>query len=287
MDFKGFVGFSSLVVVIVFAGCASPAGSSPSVSDTPAVAASATQAASATPATQEDTTTNVAPYDQQAVGALSQMGDYLRSLSQFEVRADSSTDLVLDNGQNASYLHHTVIKVRRPNRLRADISGSRRDRGIVYDGRDFVIFNTGDKYFSRNPAPPTIDGLVQELATTYNIETPLADLFYWGNGKVDDLALTSAQNLGLERVEGHWCTHYAYRQSGIDWELWIEKGSRPLPCRMVITDVSQASRPRHEVTYQWNTHVSFGPGTFMWRPLAGSHQIELKPATGSPLQEAQ
>ncbi|WP_178392241.1 DUF2092 domain-containing protein [Burkholderia sp. SRS-W-2-2016] len=228
-----------------------------------------------------------APKDQAAIDALTGMGDYLRSLPQFEVRADSATDLVLDNGQNASFLHHTVLKVRRPNRMRADVTGSRKDRGIVYDGRDFTIFNLGEGYYSRNPAPATLDALVRELATTYNIDTPLADLFYWGNGKLDELALTSAQTLGLERVDRRWCTHYAYQQSGVDWELWLEQGDHPLPCRMVITDTTQVSRPRHDVTYHWNTHPSFAASTFDWRPPAGSHRIELKPATAAPLQEAQ
>ncbi|MDR5809275.1 DUF2092 domain-containing protein [Caballeronia sp. LZ019] len=225
--------------------------------------------------------------DRSATEALSRMGDYLRSLPKFEVRADTSTDLVLDNGQNASYLHETVLDVQRPDRARAEVLGSRKPRGIVYDGRDFVIFNQGEGYYSRNPAPPTLNGLVHELATVYNIEMPLVNLFYWGNGKVDELVLTSAQDLGLEKVNARWCTHYAYRQQGVDWELWVERGSRPLPCRMVITDTTQESRPRHAVTYHWNLLPAFKASTFVYRPPPGAHSIELKPAFDSPLQEAQ
>ncbi|MDR5740002.1 DUF2092 domain-containing protein [Caballeronia sp. LZ016] len=222
-----------------------------------------------------------------AMGALTDMGDYLRSLPKFEVRADTSTDVVLDNGQNASYLHRTVLDVQRPNRARAEVMGSRKPRGIAYDGRDFVIFNEGEGYYSRNPAPPTLDGLVRELATVYNIEMPLVDLFYWGNGKVDELVLTSAQDLGLEKIDARWCAHYAYQQRGVDWELWLERGARPLPCRMVITDTTQASHPRHTVTYHWDLHPAFKTSTFAYRPSPSSHAIELKPATDSPLQEVQ
>jgi hypothetical protein len=184
-----------------------------------------------------------------AVDALGRMGTFLRSLPQFEVSADSVTDAVLDSGQNVGFLHHTDLEVRRPDRLRADISGNARDRGIVYN--------------------------------------PLADLFYWGNGKEDELALQSAQFIGLERVDARWCNHFAYAQSGVDWELWLESGSRPLPCRMSITDTTQVSRPRHEVTYHWNLRPLFRAGTFDFSPAAGAHAIELKPAQTSPFEEAQ
>lgn len=44
------------------------------------------------------------------------------------------------------------------------------------------------------------------------------DLFYWGSGKTDDVVLTSAQFIGLERVDSRWCNHYVYQQSGVIYE---------------------------------------------------------------------
>jgi hypothetical protein len=160
----------------------------------PASAAAATSAATAQPERQ-----------QQAIDALSSMGSYLRSLSRFDVTTTSATDAVLDSGQTVAFLHETDLKVERPNRMRADITGSRNPKGLIYDGRTFTIFNTAEGYYSKNPAPATIDLLVRELSTAYNIDTPLADLFYWGNGKVDDVTLTSALFIGLERVDTRWC----------------------------------------------------------------------------------
>jgi hypothetical protein len=160
----------------------------------PASAAAATSAATAQPERQ-----------QQAIDALSSMGSYLRSLSRFDVTTTSATDAVLDSGQTVAFLHETDLKVERPNRMRADITGSRNPKGLIYDGRTFTIFNTAEGYYSKNPAPATIDLLVRELSTAYNIDTPLADLFYWGNGKVDDVTLTSALFIGLERVDTRRC----------------------------------------------------------------------------------
>ncbi|WP_322043467.1 DUF2092 domain-containing protein [Paraburkholderia sp. J67] len=225
--------------------------------------------------------------DAHATDALDAMGRYLRTLHRFEVDADTSTDVVLDSGQNAALLRHTVLKVKRPDRLRADITGNGNLRGMLYDGRQFTIYNQKKGFYARRDAPPTLDGLVQDLAQNWHIETPLADLFYWGNGKQDDLSLGAAQTIGVEKVDTRSCTHYAFRQPGADWELWIETGRRPLPCRMIITDTSQTSRPRHEVTYHWKLNPVFAPSTFVFHPHAGMRQIDLKPADRPPYEEAE
>ncbi|MDE1179002.1 DUF2092 domain-containing protein [Paraburkholderia sp.] len=248
----------------------------------PAVgAASSAMAASATPATP-------APERQkQALDALNAMGVYLRSMARFEVDANSATDAVLDSGQTVSFLHRTVLKVARPDRLHAEIYGARGARGLVYDGRAFTIFNTGNRYYSRNPAPPTLDGLVRELSTVYNIEVPLADLFYWGNGKVDDAALTSALFIGLEKIDSRWCNHYAFQQNGVDWELWLQSGTHPLPCRMAIVDTTQDARPRHVVTYHWKVNPDFAASTFSYRPPADAHAVPMRPVAQSPYQQGE
>ena len=226
--------------------------------------------------------------DQQAIDALNAMGVYLRTLRRFEVNAETSTDVVLDKDQNAALLRHTVLKVKRPDQLRVEITGNGNVRGLVYDGREFMTFNEKKGFYTRNDAPPTLDGLVRELANTWRIEAPLAELFYWGNGKDDNAAITAAQVLGVEKIDTRWCTHYAFQQRGADWELWIEQGRRPLPCHLVVTDTTQPSRPRHEVTYHWNLVPSFAASTFAFHPKAGAKQIELEPAAARPsFEEAQ
>jgi hypothetical protein len=221
----------------------------------------------------------------EAIDALSKMGTYLRSLTRFEVVADTQTDAVLDNGQIVTFLHRTDLKVVRPDRARADITGSRSTKGLVYDGKTFTIFNNSQGYYSTHSAPDTLDGLVRDLSSNYGIETPLADLFYWGNGKVDEATLPTALFIGLERVDTRWCRHYAYRQAGIDWEIWLQVGATPLPCRMSIVDTTAEERPRHVVTYQWTLKPAFPASTFSYRPSANAKAIELKPASRTPFKE--
>ena len=44
---------------------------------------------------------------------------------------------------------------------------------------------------------------------------PLVDLFYWGEQSADEKSLTSALFIGLDKVDGKWCNHYAYQQPGL------------------------------------------------------------------------
>jgi hypothetical protein len=241
----------------------------------------------AAPASGASGTPEIQARTQEVVDALSRMGKYLRSLARFEVVADTQTDAVLDSGQVVTFLHRTDLKVARPNRARADITGNRSSKGLVYDGRTFTIFNNAEGYYSTKSAPDTLDGLVRDLSSDYGIETPLADLFYWGNGKVDEVTLTSAVFIGLERIDTRWCRHYAYQQAGVDWELWLQAGAAPLPCRMSIVDTTRDARPRHVVTYHWTVEPVFPTSTFSYRPPANAKAIELKPASRTPFQEGE
>jgi hypothetical protein len=213
----------------------------------------------------------------QAVEALNKLGVYLRTLHSFRIDADSVTDAVLTTGQNVGFLHHTELQVERPDKVRAVITGSRAPKGLVYDGHSFVLFNDTHNYYSKVPAPPTIKQLIADADQKYGVELPLVDLFEWGQQSDDDKSLTSALFIGLDKIDGKWCNHYAYQQPGLDWELWIQSGSRPLPCRFVVTDTTQPSRPRHAINYHWNLDPKFDSATFTFHPRPGAQRIPLRP----------
>jgi hypothetical protein len=214
----------------------------------------------------------------QAVDALNRLGGYLRSLKRFRIVADSVTDAVLTTGQNVGFLHRTEMSVQRPDKLAVIITGSRAPKGLIYDGRTAVIFNDTHGYYSKVPAPPTIRQLITDADQKYGVQLPLVDLFYWGTQSDDEKALTSALFIGLDKVQGKWCNHYAYQQPGLDWELWIQTGPRPLPCRFVVTDTTQPSRPQHAVNYEWTLDPTFSATTFEFHPRAGDHEIPMRPA---------
>src|SRR5690348_5913704 len=52
--------------------------------------------------------------DPDAIAALDKMGAYLRTLDSFQIKTDTLTDAVLDNGQKVQFAGNADYKVRRP-----------------------------------------------------------------------------------------------------------------------------------------------------------------------------
>ncbi|MGC3963427.1 MAG: DUF2092 domain-containing protein [Rhodocyclaceae bacterium] len=218
----------------------------------------------------------------EAVNALKTMGAYLRSLDKISVIADASVDYVDDDGQALTFAFQHVVDVSRPDKLRASIRGDDTTRTMYYDGKTFTLYGTQHNYYATVPAPPTIRQLVDDLATKYGIQTPLADLFYWGSEDHDAGAdLTSARKIGDERIGDMVCTHYAFRQPNTDWQLWIRTGAQPLPCKLAIADRSNSERPRYSVLYRWQPKPTFNASTFRFVPPKGASRIVLAPREGA------
>jgi hypothetical protein len=215
----------------------------------------------ATPNTATPTTTrrptppDTAPtLDTAAVGALKRMGAYLRTLTAFQIEADVTTEEVLRDGQKVQFENHVQLLASRPNKLRVELNSDRKQRLFVYDGKDFTLFAPRQKFYSTIDAPPTINDLATMLEDKYDVDLPLVDLFRFGSND-DEITrkITAAKSLGPSTINDVTTEHFAFRQEGFDWQVWIQKGAYPLPLKLVITTMTDDARPQH-------TDVRMEPG---------------------------
>jgi len=218
--------------------------------------------------------------DPDAIAALQKMGTFLRDQQKFSVRAGVTTDDLLSSGQKVQFGGTFELMVRRPDRMRADVRGDRRDERLYYDGKTFTIFGEKVGYYASFPAPATLAELKDVAEKRYGIDLPLADLFYWGTDHDGTSDITAATNVGVATVVGTACDHYAFRQKDVDWELWIEQGPRPLPRKMVITTTSEKSRPQHGMVLDWDLNPKLADDLFTFVPPPEAHQIEFDTAAG-------
>jgi hypothetical protein len=210
--------------------------------------------------------------DPGAVAALDRMGAYLRSLKAFQVRAATITEDVLEDGQKVQYASTTdLVATRTPDRLRAEVSSDRQERLYLYDGREFTLFAKRLGFYATTPAPPTLGELTDRLEERYDIEVPLVDLFKWGPSS--SAGITGAVDLGPSEVSGVTCRQYAFRQDGLDWQIWIQLGDYPLPRRLVATTTSDEARPQFTASYDWNLAPSFSASAFTFAPPADARRI--------------
>jgi hypothetical protein len=129
-------------------------------------------------------------------------------------------------------------------------------------------------YYATIPAPPTLRELADKLADKYDVELPVADLFYWGERKDTD-EIKGAMDIGASQIEGVTCEHYAFRQDGADWQVWIQQGDYPLPRKLVITTTTDPARPKFTSVMTWNLAPSFNDAAFAFVPPKDAKKIML------------
>jgi hypothetical protein len=213
--------------------------------------------------------------DPSAIEALNKMSTYLRSLKAFQVQADVSNDDVLDDGQVIENISKVDLLAAKPNRLRVEVTSDEKHRLFLYDGKNFTVWAMLVNYYATVPAPPTIGELIDQVDDKYGIELPLVDLFRWGTNEDDAKKITAAVDAGPSTVGGVTCEQYAFRQEGVDWQIWIQLGEFPLPRKLVIRTLSDDARPQHRDTLTWNLAPSFNDEAFVFDPPQDAKRILL------------
>ncbi|WP_448580399.1 DUF2092 domain-containing protein [Thermaurantiacus sp.] len=224
-------------------------------------------------AAQPATTQAAAVLEPAAIGMLDRMGAYLRTLTRWEVRADATTEEVFDNGQKLQFLQRTTYTVALPDRMKVDIVGDRFHRQVWLDGKTMTVAGLGVKKYVQLPVTAPVGEVVRVAADDYGINLPLLDLFLWGSPDSAVEKPSSGFRVGDARIGDTAVGHYAFRQPGVDFQLWIEEGDRPLPRKMVITNTENPAQPQYVATFTWNLSPTIGADSFTFNP-AGFTRIE-------------
>ena len=138
-----------------------------------------------------------------------------------------------------------------------EATGDQQHRLFFYDGKTFTLFAPRLNFYATVPAPPTIVELIDKLKEKFDIELPLVDMFYWGTPRAAVDEIKSAIDLGPTSIGGVSCEQFAFRQPGIDWQIWIQNGDYPLPRKLVISTLTDEARPQYTSVYTWNLAPSF------------------------------
>jgi len=211
-----------------------------------------------------------------AVAAMLKMSVYLKTLSAFQLQMATERDEVDDYGQLLTFDGTTTYKVKKPDGFSADTAEDLKSRQYVYDGKTVTVYDPKTKFYAQFPAPPTLKETLQVANDKYGVSVPLDDLFHWDDN--GDLAkkLTAAHVVGPSQVNGQPATHYAFRQPGVDWQIWIAEGDKPEPLRVIIVASDDPARPQFESTLTWDLAPTFAADTFVFTPPADAKKIPIQ-----------
>jgi len=212
--------------------------------------------------------TDISQSNYQAIQALRQMEDFILSLKRFNVTAQTSLDVVLENGVNVQLNNNLLLKIDRPNKLYAKLDNGNTVREVFYNGKQLTLYAPKEaRYFTDTDAPADLNTLFTALRQQYGIRLPILDMIYSGNPSDPNAfrSIEQAYYLGDTLIDGVLCRHYTYHHPDYDFQVWIEKGTSTLPKKLTITDLKAPGAPRYSAVMTWNQSPSTSNRTFTFK----------------------
>jgi len=208
----------------------------------------------------------------EASAVLDRMTNYLRTLKQFAIDSTSSRDEVVDYGYKIQHNQHVSIVASLPTKLRADTSGDLANRSYIYDGAKLILYSPDDSAYARTDAPDRAGQLIENMLDA-GVDMPLIDVLYQATqGKLAEGARGGIL-VGDATIDGAPCDHIAVRQAAIDWQLWVEKGEKALPRKLVITTRYEFGEPQFQATLRWDLKPKIDATTFAFKPPQGVNEV--------------
>jgi hypothetical protein len=57
----------------------------------------------------------------------------------------------------------------------------------------------------------------------------------------------------------------------VDWQIWVQDGDKPVPCKLVITSKKMKGEPQFEARFsKWDGAPNLTADTFVFKPPEGS-----------------
>lgn len=218
---------------------------------------------------------SLAQVDPAAMAALEASKAYLRSLKSFELRAQSTVDEVGEDGLKLEVVHRVRYEYRAPDRLLVDWRSDREARRIYFDGKKLTVYAPRLGYYASTAESGTVADVLTRVAQDHGLTFPLPDIFYWAASGAPAYEVRGAAHVGFARIAGVDTDHYVFRQDDVDWQVWIERGERPLPRKIVITDRTSPSQPKFSSLLQWNPDVDLPDSRFAFVAGEGAKAVTL------------
>ena len=205
-----------------------------------------------------------------AMAILKAMSDYVGSLNSIELTFDSDIEVITPELEKIQFTNSGEALLSRPDKLRAHRVGGYSEVSMFFDGKTVSVYGE-DLGYSQFAGPTSVDQLIAALRVGHGVAMPGADLLLTNAYEVLSADVMEAKHIGRGVIGGRECEHLAFRNFDTDWQLWVDSGAQPTPCKMVITSKTLNSAPQYSVRItSWNTGVEPAADAFSFTPPAGA-----------------
>jgi hypothetical protein len=212
---------------------------------------------------------------------LRKTSDFLDTLKRFKLVAETTTDYVLSTGQKLQHEEVIDVAVQRPDRLRVDATGDRRNLQLIYDGKQITLLETDRNFYAQMDVPATIDAALDQATDKFGLRAPLSDLLHTDMYKLLAENIESGFYVGMSKVRGVQTHHLAFRTAEVDYQVWIEDSRTPLPRKVVITLKWMTGAPQYTAWLSWDLSPKLPATLYRFVPPANAHKIQFLPLQSS------
>ena len=194
---------------------------------------------------------------------LKAMSDYMASQNALAFDYDANLEFVTDENQKLGLASSGKLTLNRPDKIEMTRTGGFADVALTFDGKLLTLVVKNANAYAQLEAPGTIDNLVEQLRSKYNRPVPAADLL--SSNVYEELMpqVVDTKDLGSGVIHGVECDHLAFRTDEVDWQIWIAQGSRPYPCRFVVTSPKVAGAPQYTIDVSdWKSGAEVAADSF-------------------------
>jgi hypothetical protein len=212
--------------------------------------------------------------DPAATQILKRMTDYVGSLKQFSVHTQTTFEDLLDSGHRVDFEISANVSIARPNKLRAERVGDVISQFFYYNGKTLTLYNPSDKVYATEPAPGTIEGVLDFARESFGLTVPIVDLVYRNSFELLMQEVSFAKLVGKAVIGGVKCDHVVFSRPGVDFQVWVAATGRPLPCKYAVTDTATPARLSvSTVMSDWNVAPAVADARFAFAPPKGVKKI--------------
>jgi hypothetical protein len=216
--------------------------------------------------------------DPAATKILRQMTDFIGGLQKFTVHTQNTLEDLLESGHRVDFDVSADVVISRPNKLFAGRKGDVVDQIFFYDGKTLSLHNPSDKVYATEPAPGTIEEMLDFARESLGLIVPVADLVYRNAFPLLMQDVNLAVVIGKSVIGGVTCNHLLFSRPGVDFQVWVADSGRPLPYKYVVTDTGTPARLSvTTVISNWNIAPPVSDTRFTFVPPPGAKQIEFMP----------
>ena len=219
---------------------------------------------------------------QDAEKILKAMTDYVASQNVISATYDTDIEVITDGLQKIQFASSGQVLLSRPDKVRASRVGGYADVEMVFDGKTLTVLGKNLNTYAQIDSAGSIDRLVARLRNELGMAIPGADIML--SNAYDELMsdVLEAKHIGRGVIDGVECDHLAFRDSDVDWQIWVEVGNRPIPRKYIITSKAVTGAPQYTLRIKdWKTDVPIDADTFAFKPPTNSQKVEISALANS------